>query len=217
MILLINLVAYFSSFNFYKKFIKLYKFLNIIYNMTQTLLKKTAVVALFSLLIVLSILVLKPIFISIIIALILAFIFSPVYDFINKYIKSKNISAGIIVIILLLILILPIWFLTPILLDQSFSLYQAAQQIDFITPFKSIFPSLFASEKFSAEVGSVLSSFVSKTANRLVNSLADLILDFPTLSLHIAVIFFTFFFVLRDKKALVEYVGSLLPFSKEVE
>ncbi|MEK6812266.1 MAG: AI-2E family transporter [Nanoarchaeota archaeon] len=185
--------------------------------MHDPVVKKTATVVLVGLLVTMSILVLKPIFISIVIALILAFIFTPVFDFINKYINSRNASAGVIVLFVLLLIILPIWFLTPILLNQSFSLFQAAQQIDFVKPLKSVFPSLFASQQFSSEIGSVLSSFTSKVASDLMNSISMVILDFPNLALQFTVIFFTFFFVLRDQEVIVEYVKSLLPFSKDVE
>lgn len=185
--------------------------------MHDPIVKKTATVILLGFLVALSILVLKPIFISIVIALILAFIFTPIFDFINKHLDSKNVSAGIIVFFLLLLIILPVWFLTPIVLNQSFSLFQATQQIDFVKPLKSIFPSLFASQQFSSEIGSVLSSFTSKVASGLMNAISQMILDFPNLALQFTVIFFTFFFVLRDREAIIDYVKSLLPFSKDIE
>jgi len=185
--------------------------------MDDAYFKKITTTILLAVLIVLSFFLLKPILLSIIIGLIMAFIFSPVYDWINKIIKSKNISAVLICLLLVLLIILPIWFLTPILIDQSFKIYQASQQLDFVTPLKAIFPSLFASEAFSAEIGSILYSFVTKVTNSLVNSLSQLILNFPTLSLHFLVVFFTFFFVLRDKEQFISYIQSLLPFSKEVE
>ena len=168
-------------------------------------------------LIVLSFFLIRPVLLSIIIAFILAFVFTPIYDFLYKRIKSKNLSAALIVFFLIFLIILPIWFLTPILIEQAFVIFQASQQIDFVTPLKSIFPSLFASEQFSAEIGSILSSFTSNVANSIVNSLAQIILNFPTIALQLLVVFFTFFFVLRDKEKVVAYVKSLLPFSKEVE
>ena len=168
-------------------------------------------------LIVLSFLLLKPILMSIIIGLILAFMFSPLYNKLNKIIKSKNLSATLLVLLLLLIIILPVWFLTPIVLDQSIKFYLASQQIDFVTPLQNIFPSLFASEQFSAEIGSIIHSFVVNIANIMVNSFSKLILNFPTIFLQLLVMFFTFFFVLRDNESLVDYVKSLLPFSKDVE
>jgi len=93
----------------------------------------------------------------------------------------------------------------------------ASQQMDFVTPFKNIFPSLFASEEFSMEFGSILHSFVTKIANKLMNSLSTLLLNFPTILLQSLVVFFTLFFTLRDQKELVAYIKSLLPFTKEVE
>jgi predicted PurR-regulated permease PerM len=86
-----------------------------------------------------------------------------------------------------------------------------------VKPLKSIFPSLFASQQFSSEIGSVLSSFTSKVASGLMNAISQMILDFPNLALQFTVIFFTFFFVLRDREAIIDYVKSLLPFSKDIE
>lgn len=185
--------------------------------MENTDFKKLMTVLILVFLIVLSFLLLKPVLLSIIIAFILAFVFTPVYDWLYKVMKSKNVSAGVVCILLLLIIILPIWFLTPIMIDQSIKFFIASQEIDFVTPLKTIFPSLFASEEFSAEIGNILSSFVTKMTNYITNSFSQLILHFPTFFLQLLVVFFTFFFVLRDKEKLVNYIKSLLPFSKDVE
>ena len=173
--------------------------------------------AIFILLVVLSFFLLKPILLSIIVGIILAFIFNPVYVWLNKSINSKNISAFLMCFLLILLIIFPIWFLTPILIDQSFKIYLASQQIDFIQPLKNIFPSLFASEEFSAEIGSILSSFVTKMTNFLVNFLSKVILNFPTLFLQLLVVFFTFFFVLRDKDSFINYIKSIMPFSQDIQ
>ncbi len=169
------------------------------------------------LLIVLSFLIMRPILISIIIAFILAFIFAPVYDWFNKYIKVKTISVLLIIAFIIIIILLPLWFLTPILIKQAFTIFQGTQQIDFVTPLKSVFPDLFASQQFSAEIGAILSSFTAKMTSSLVNSLSNIILNFPALLLQFTVVLFTFFFVLRDKEKFLEYMKSLLPFSKDVE
>jgi predicted PurR-regulated permease PerM len=166
---------------------------------------------------VLSFFLLKPLLIAIIAGILLAFVFSPVYDLIYSKFKSKDLSASLISLFLILIILLPLWFLTPILIEQSFKLYLAAQQIDFIAPLKSIFPSFFASDQFSEQVGSIISSFITRMSNYLTKGLSDLILDFPTLSLKFLVTAFTFYYVLRDKEEIISYIKSLLPFSKEVE
>lgn len=184
---------------------------------TDNYLRKVLGVILFAILIVLAFLVLRPVIISIIIALILAFVFMPVYKWLYKYTKAKSISALLIVIFLILLILLPVWFLTPILIKQSFTIFQSTQQIDFVSPLKSLFPSLFASEEFAAEIGSILSSFTAGIANSLVNFFANFILNFPTLILQFTVVLFTFFFVLRDSEKVIDYVKSILPVSKDVE
>ena len=168
-------------------------------------------------LLVLSFLVLKPILTSLIIALILAFIFAPVYDWLYKYTKLRTVSALLIVLLLIVIIVLPVWFLTPLLIRQSFAIFQAVQQIDFVQPLQTLFPSFFSSAEFSAEIGSILSSFTTNAANFVVNSLSQLILNFPVIALHLLVIFLTFFYLLRDKEIVLAHVKSLLPFSKDVE
>jgi len=175
----------------------------------------TAVIVFF--LAILSFLILKPILVAIIVAMILAFVFSPVYKWLYKKTGLKNISALLIILFVLISILLPIWFLTPILLKQSFAVYQYTQQIDFVSPLKSLFPRFFASQEFSNEIGPIFSSFTSKIANSFVNSLSNFILNFPTIALQLMVALFTFFYVLRDEEMVVNYVKSILPFSKEVE
>jgi predicted PurR-regulated permease PerM len=168
-------------------------------------------------LLILSYFLLKPILMAIIIGVILAFLFSPLYNIINKRLKMKDLTAFILSIFLVLIIVIPLWYLAPVMITQSIKFYAASQQIDFITPFQNIFPSLFQSESFSNEIASALRSFVTKTTNSMTNSLSNIILNFPTIFLELLIVFFTFYFVLRDKDDLISYIQSLLPFSKEVE
>ncbi len=168
-------------------------------------------------LIILSIFILKPIAISIIIAALLAFTFAPVYDWLYKRTKAKNLSAILIVLFLIVIIILPIWFLTPILINQAIEIFQLTHKIDFTGIIQSIFPSLFSSERFTIEIGSIFSTFTTKIAGNAVDYFTQLILNFPVVMLHLLIVFFTFFFLLREKEPVIAYVKSLLPFSKEIE
>jgi len=160
--------------------------------------KKITIPLILLVLAIISFFLLKPILLSIVVGILFAFIFNPVYKNIHKKIKSKNLSAGIICIFLIIILILPIWFLSPILINQSIKFYLKSQQVDFITPLKNVFPSLFASEEFSAEIGSILQSSTVDFTNYLASSLSKIILNFPTIALQSVVAFFTFFFILRS-------------------
>ena len=159
----------------------------------------------------------KPLLLAIISGIILAFVFSPVYDWFYKKTNSKNLSASIVSVIIILMIVIPVWFLMPILIKQSIQLFSASQQIDLIVPLKKIFPNILASDQFATEVGAIFKSFILKISNQITNTLAQIILDAPVLSLHLLVVAFTFFFVLKDKELLVDYIKSLLPFSKDVE
>jgi predicted PurR-regulated permease PerM len=175
----------------------------------------TAIILVF--LIVLSFLLLKPILLSVILGILLAFVFTPIYEKIYKFTKSKNLSAALIIVVLFLIIFIPLWFLTPILIEQSFKIIQATIQVDFITPLKNLFPNFFSSAQLNAQISSTLGTFTTKIADSITDSLTNILLNFPTISLQILVVLFTFFFVLRDQQGFSDYIKSLLPFSKEVE
>lgn len=168
-------------------------------------------------LLTLSFFLLRPFLMSIIIGVLLAFLFLPLYKFILRFIKSRNFSSFLVCVLLISIIVIPLWYLAPIAIEQSIKFYMASQQLDLITTFKTIFPSFFQSEQFSAEIGSALQSFITKTTNSLMNSFSNFILNFPNILLQLLVVFFTFFFVLKDSQGLIDYIKSLLPFSKEVE
>lgn len=186
-------------------------------NMDNDYTKKIMTGVILIALLVLSFFLLRPIIMAIIIGSLLAFIFSPIYDFVLKYLKRKNITAFLMCLLLITVIVVPLWYITPIAIDQSIKFYMQSQDLDFVTPLKTIFPSIFQSEQFSNEIGLAIHSFVTKTTSSLMNSLSDVILNFPTLFLRLLVVLFSFFFVLRDKEEIVSYIQSLLPFSKEVE
>ena len=168
-------------------------------------------------LIVLSFFLLRPILLSVITGIILAFLFRPIYKIINKKIDSKNLAATIVSIILALLILVPLWFLTPILINQSIQIFVSSQNLDFITPLKNFFPTAFSSEIFSNQIGTTIQDFVTGTTSSIMTGLANLISNFPTLFLKTLIVFFTFFFTLRDNEKFTAYIQSILPFSKEVE
>jgi predicted PurR-regulated permease PerM len=185
--------------------------------MDEAYFNKIMTTIILAVLVVLSFFLLRPILISIIVGIILAFVFTPVYNWLVKKTNMKNLSAIIISLILIILIITPVWLFTPIIVDQSIKIYLTTQKMDFITPLENFFPSLFASKEFSNQVGSIIYSFVNKTVNSIMVSFSNLIINFPTLFLQLMVAFFTFFFILRDKEQFIDYIKSLLPFSKEVE
>lgn len=185
--------------------------------MDKEIWKNIAPVIILLTLITLSFLLIKEILLSIILGIILAFIFFPIYQKINKIIPSKNFSALVVCLLSIVLIILPLWFIVPILINQSISIYLAAQSIDFVGPLVKYLPSFFKIEGLSTQIGTILYTFVTKTTNSIMNSLANVIYNLPQVFLHTLVVLFTFYFVLRDNEKFVGYVQSLIPFNKEVE
>jgi predicted PurR-regulated permease PerM len=185
--------------------------------MEEEYFRKIMTVGIIGSLVVLCFFLLKPILLSIIAGFLLAFIFSPVYNLLHKKIKSKGGPAVILVLVLFAIIILAVWFLTPVVIDESIKLYRASQQMDIVTPLKNLLPNFFKSSEFTQEFGAAVKSFITKITNSLMNYLSNMLLDLPNIAAQILVTFFTFYYALRDKDTIMGYVQSLLPFSKEVQ
>lgn len=185
--------------------------------MADNYLKKISSILVLVLLIALAFFILKPILLAIIFGLILAFVFYPVYNTFIKGLKSQNLTALIVCLILIVIVMIPLWFLAPIILEESFKIYVAAQQIDLITPLREAFPSFFISDAFSSEIGATINSFINNSLNFLINKITDMIFDLPTIMLQLFVVLFTMFFALRDKDFIIDYLKSLMPFSKNIQ
>ena len=185
--------------------------------------RKITTTAILIVLVILSFLILKPILLSIIMGIIMAVVFFPVYSWILKKTKLKSVALISICLFLVVLIVLPFWFLMPIFVKQSFEIYVAAQKIDFVGVFTKLFPSL-NSEQFTSQFGSVFSGFVTSSLNSFVTSVSTLLLNFPILFLHMVVVFATFFFVLKDKEEILDYlrglkenviIGRLIPTSPE--
>lgn len=185
--------------------------------MEQDYIKKIATLVILFGLMILSYFVIRPFLLSAISGIFLAFLLTPLYKKLKKHIKSKDLTATIVCVLLAAAIIIPVWFLTPVLVTQSINIFMASQQVDFITPLMKFFPSLFSYETFSNEIVSVIYSFMTKITNSMMNMLSGFIFNFPTLFLHFLILVFTFFFVLRDGDRLVLYIQSILPFSKDIE
>ncbi|MCF7910587.1 AI-2E family transporter [Candidatus Pacearchaeota archaeon] len=185
--------------------------------MNDDYLKRVLTIVILVGLLVLSFFILKSILLSIVTGLLLAFIFIPVYEFVLKKVKNKDLAASIICLAVILLVLVPMVLLTPVVIKQSVKIYFSSQQIDFVSVLEKIFPDIFDSDAFSSELGSMLNSFITKTTNSLTNALSQIILNFPELFLKSLVVFFTFYFAMRDRKELLEYIQSLLPFDKSVE
>ena len=103
------------------------------------------------------------------------------------------------------------------IIDESIKLYRASQTLDLVTPLKNLLPSLFKTSEFTQQAASIIHSFITNATNSLMNYVANLLLDLPNIIAQILVIFFTFYYALKDKDRIIGYIKSLLPFTKDIE
>lgn len=166
---------------------------------------------------ILSYLVIRKILMSLILGIILAFMFHPIYRYLNRKIKSPNASAILLCAFLLAIILVPVWFLSPIVFNQTFDLYISAQNLQLDDSIGKIFLYFFDSPQLSAEMVLKTNILISKILNYFVNLASNLLVDLPNLFLQFLIVIFVFFYFLRDKEIFKEYVIGIFPFSKEVE
>jgi len=161
----------------------------------------------------LAFLTLRPILLSIITGLILAYVLYPVYKRFLSFIRDKNITSLIICILLVLLFVVPAWFLAPTVIQQIFQAYTFLQKANLGSLVSNIFPSANLSPDFYSS----LSNFIGTVATSLLKSSTSFILNFQTILLNLAVVFFVLFFALRDIEELKSYIKSLSPLSSETE
>jgi predicted PurR-regulated permease PerM len=179
-------------------------------------LKQLFAIALVAVLIILSILVLKPIAMSIILGLILAYIFYPFYKILIKVTKNKTITALITCVLVFGIFFVIFWFLLPLLANQVFDMFRIIQSWDASKTFETFFPFLFNNPQLAANFMATYSNFVTTTTSSILKSLTNILLDLPTILLQLTVVILVFFYSLRDGDKTLEIIRDSLPFSKSI-
>lgn len=161
---------------------------------------------------VLAFFILKPIIIPIIFGLLFAYIFNPVYKKIKTVIRSKSLSAFLLLMGLIIIVAIPIIYLIPILVKQTFEIYVLLQSFNFAE-----FVNGFVQNDISSTLAINLDNIIGKTFSTFLSQFTNLLVNLPSLLLQFAVFFFTFYFAIRDADELREYISTLSPFSDETE
>ncbi|MBI3333868.1 AI-2E family transporter, partial [Candidatus Pacearchaeota archaeon] len=176
-------------------------------------LKKISLIVVILVLGVLVFFLLRPVMLSIIAGLILAYMFTPAYEKLRTYMNDRRSLAALIVsLFIILIIVIPLWFVVPLMLQQVFDIFSFSQTIELQKAVHTLFPT--ASPQFAAQVTIALNNFVAKVVTAALNSINTLFLDIPILSLHLILVFFVFFYVLRDGQEFRAYISDLSPFTK---
>ncbi len=162
-----------------------------------------------------SFLILRPLILSIFGGLILAYVFFPLYKRINKLVRFKNLSASLATAIIILLIFVPLWFMLPLIVQQSFDVFTFTQNIDIKKIIGTVFPS--SSEQFQRDTTVLIINSIGKLTSGALNEMIEFLLNLPKILLHFAVIIFVFFFALRDCDKLKLFFSGISPLKKEKE
>ena len=178
-------------------------------------MRRVLVSSLILILVILSFMVLRPIILSIIAGLIFAYAFFPVYKKVNSILKEKNTSALAVCFMIFLVIFIPLWFVIPTIIQQTFDMFTALQSIDINGIVTKIFPA--ASQQFQKDLTSIIINFIGDITSTTLDYMINFLLNMPTVLLHAAVVIFVFFFTLRDHDKLKEFASGISPFRKDKE
>lgn len=155
-------------------------------------------------LLLISLLILKPFMLPIISAFILAYFMKPIHTFLNKKINS-HLSAFICVLIILLILLLPL----------SLVIGKVIKQADTLLNFESFSP---ITEKLSQyplldsinieEINDLIASFI-------INSITSAIKHLPFIFLALIITLFTIYSLLVNWSTITTELTAILPFKNK--
>ena len=185
-------------------------------NLNENNAKKVTLIIVAILLGIIVFFIMRPVMMAMFGGLILAYVFKPVYNTVSRITKSRNLSSLIVSLLVILIILIPLWFVVPIMLQQVFDLYSASQAINYQQVAESIFPT--ASPQFLSQISISLSNFVGKVTSKALESLNGTFLNnLPNIALQFVIVFFVFFYAMRDSEELKKFFSELSPFSSSKE
>lgn len=167
----------------------------------------------FVLLLVLSIFVIKPLFLALFLSALLAYILYPVYKWLLKKVKNKTATSLLICLVVFLMLVIPAAFFVKILVQESYLIYLVAKQKlavglfrDCGNTFCEMIKDLGQNEFINSQIKNIL-----KTATEwVIQKGSAFLISVPKLALNLFVMFFTLFYFLKDGEELVARIYSYL-------
>lgn len=166
---------------------------------------------------VLTFIVARSFILTIVSSMVLAYIIHPFYIRLKKILRSPNLTAGLLSVVVILLIALPVAFLLPTIIRQTFSVYTTLQQIDFAAPFRNIAPKFFTTPEFTRDFTITVNNAIAKGANSIMSRFEDIIINLPLIFIQFIVMLFIFFFSLRDNDKIVVFLKSLSPLKESSE
>jgi predicted PurR-regulated permease PerM len=170
---------------------------------------------------VISLLIIFPFLTSILSGSILAFVFYPLYNWMQKRIKYKGVAAFITAVLIVLIVAIPAFFVIKNATTESHYLYLRLKQQVFAG---QLIDSRCYEDSFICRSVNDINSLLHEDAVRsyLLNLLNDVlafitkkvssfIFTLPALIIHLVVVLFTIYYVLKDGQDFINRAAKVAP------
>jgi predicted PurR-regulated permease PerM len=167
-----------------------------------------------AILFVLAYLTLKALIIPLFLAFILGYLFRPAYNSLYRIIKLKGLSALIIIFGLIALIIIPLTFLMPSLIKQTFELYLKIQNLNIGDSLKTILPSTISPEILTA-INLQFNNILARLFSSIMNSFSSFLTDLPIKILTLTIFLLLLYFVLIDFDKICNSLSEFIPLSKE--
>ncbi|BDH78838.1 MAG TPA: AI-2E family transporter [Methanothermobacter sp.] len=163
-------------------------------------------------LLILSAIVLYPIWTMLFLGAIFAYGIRPIADKLTKYIPYRSVSIAIVMVVTILPLIGVLAMIANTLFNSAPALLSTAQKINLGSMdkiLKSYVPSEFLP---SADIlFNVLKDLINNLLKMIIDYLLDLIKSVPMIALQLFILFASAFYFARDGEQLVSYASSIVP------
>jgi len=168
-----------------------------------------------------SVFVALPFFTSIIAGTILAYIFYPSYKWMKKHIRSESLTAFITAVIIVLLVTVPAGFLIKDLTQDTRYMYLRAKQQIFSGEFieSRCYDEGFLCKGVNTindwmrdeEIKGYLLGVLNDVLTFVTGKISGIIFSLPKIAIHLLVVLFTTYYMLKDGKLLIARIASVAP------
>jgi len=166
-------------------------------------------VSLFVVLVVFSILIIRPLLLAILMGALLAYSFYPFYKYVFTKTGKATFSSFLVCFLILFLVIIPAGFIFKAAVQESYGAYLLVKQKLALGLFKEC-----SRELCKAISGFSKNEFVSSQLKQITGSVTQwmiakgsaFLLHLPRLAIYLFVVFFTLFYFLKDGKNLLKHL-----------
>ena len=170
---------------------------------------------------ILSALILRSVFKTVLAGIILSYIFYPVYGAVYSRLRMKTVSALLITVLVLLLLTVPSYFVAKRLLTEVPTAFVITKQ--YLGGGKAgecksgdlcqLIPESI--KNADPNTKAVLTSMLGQGTAYITRSISELLRSLPAIVLNLFIVFFIMYYMFKDGVKLVETVKNILPLRKQ--